>query len=115
MSEYTPDKFVIIKITGDNETFYRVFGSWGGGYLHGDSWRLNSGIERHEIDGDYINFIGSSGSVYRCYIQSEGVTGYTGSVLQQMLERTNIEDGWEAETITLGEYLNDIEQSSSNQ
>ena len=68
MNEYTPDSWVIIKITGiEDKDFYKVLGGWSGGYLDGDSWRMNSGIEKVEDDGDYWNFVGSSGSVYRCH------------------------------------------------
>ena len=42
----TPDKWVIIKIGSDSESSFKVFGSWAGGYLDGDRWRLNSGITK---------------------------------------------------------------------
>ncbi len=35
----TPERWVILKIEGD-ETYFRVFG----GYLDGDRWKMNSGI-----------------------------------------------------------------------
>jgi hypothetical protein len=69
---YNPDTWVIIKFKGD-DPHYRVLGGWSGGYLNGDSWRLNSGIVRHEFDGDYWYFYGSSGSCYKCYLDSYGL------------------------------------------
>ena len=48
---YTPDGWMIVKITGTNP-HYRVFGSWRGGYLSGDSWRMNSGIISVKEDGE---------------------------------------------------------------
>ena len=73
MSEYYPDSWQLIKISGKGTEHYRVFGSWSGGYLDGDSWRMNSGIERVELDGEYFLFYGSSGSVYHCHRHSYGV------------------------------------------
>lgn len=68
MTEYTPDNWVIIKIKPDNEdSFYKVLGGWSGGYLYGDSWRMNSGITKVDFDGEYYHFAGESGSVYKCH------------------------------------------------
>ena len=50
---YTPDGWMIVKITGTNP-HYRVFGSWRGGYLSGDSWRMNSGIISVKEDGEKL-------------------------------------------------------------
>jgi hypothetical protein len=66
MTEYAPDNWVVIKIKGD-DPHYRVLGGWSGGYLDGDSWRMNSGITRvDDADDHWLHFHGSSGSVYRC-------------------------------------------------
>ena len=38
----TPESWVMLKITIDGqEPYYKVFGSWAGGYLNGDHWQLN--------------------------------------------------------------------------
>ena len=67
-TEHNPDSWVIIKITGiEDKPFFKVLAGWSGGYLDGDSWRMNSGIDKIEEDGDYWRFIGASGSVYRCH------------------------------------------------
>ena len=67
MSEYTPDNWVVLKINYKDETLHKVLGGWSGGYLYGDSWRMNSGISEVTEDGDYLLFHGYSGSVYRCH------------------------------------------------
>lgn len=69
MTEYNPDNWVIIKFKGD-DPHYRVLAGWSGGYTTGDSWRMNSGITKAEFDGDYWYFDGSSGSRYKCYLDS---------------------------------------------
>ena len=39
MSDYTPDKWVLVKISGnESPPVYKVFACWAGGYLDGDSW-----------------------------------------------------------------------------
>lgn len=85
---YYPDSWVILEIKGD-DPHYRVLGGWSGGYLHGDSWRLNSGITRHEFDGDYWYFYGSSGSCYLCYLDSYGLRKSTIGVWKTLKEKYN--------------------------
>ena len=69
MSNHKPNNWVVIKMDGD-DPHYRVLAGWSGGYLDGDSWKMNSGITRVEDDGDCYNFYGSSGSCYSCYKES---------------------------------------------
>ena len=69
-----PDKFVVIKIEHNDDTIYKVFASWVGGYLDGDAWKMNSGIVKVETeDRDHlVDFIGHSGSIYQCDKRSYG-------------------------------------------
>jgi hypothetical protein len=69
---YAPDQWEIVEITG-TDPHYRIFGSWSGGYLDGDSWRLNSGVERCESVGDYYFFYGNTGSIYKCHKEAYGI------------------------------------------
>ena len=89
MTNYCPNKWVVVKISVDGKTLHKVFGTWWGGYLHGDSWRLNSGIKAIFDDGDYVCFEGFSGSTYRCHKDMYGASAYTGGVLQSMVDETN--------------------------
>jgi len=85
MNEYTPDSWVIIKISGiEDKDFYKVLAGWSGGYLDGDSWRMNSGINKVEFDGEYYSFIGSSGSVYKCHKEGEGMRMSMASTWSQL-------------------------------
>lgn len=78
--KYRPDGWVIIQVSDD---LFKVFGSWGGGYLDGDTWRLNSGITSFNVEGDKVVFYGSSGSAYECSLGTEGMlTGYNSAVLR---------------------------------
>lgn len=87
MSEYIPEEWAIIKFELNGNTEYKVFGSWRGGYLTGDSWRLNSGISKVEEHDNYYHFYGYSGSVYRCRKGRYGITGmHNNGVLRQIVE-----------------------------
>ena len=63
---YTCDNWVVIFLDGD-DPHYRVWTGTSGGYLSGDSWRMNSGIVKVEEDDWHYYFHGSSGSVYQCH------------------------------------------------
>jgi hypothetical protein len=69
---YEPDNWVVIKVKG-KDPHYRVLAGFSGGYLYGDSWRMNSGITKIEEDNKAYYFSGSSGSTYRCGKQSYGL------------------------------------------
>jgi hypothetical protein len=85
MSEYTPDRWLVLAIDTPNEKIYKVFATWSGGYGGSDSWKLNSGIVRATLVKDRWEFDGSSGSVYSCHKDSYGTNGYGGAVLSNMI------------------------------
>ena len=86
MSDYTPDKWVVVKITSDkNPPVHKVFACWYGGWAGSDSWKLNSGITKATLEGFVYSFEGSSGSVYDCHKDCYGTNGYGSSVLNQMI------------------------------
>ena len=89
--EHNPDRWLVLKITNGDDALYKVFGTWLGGYLDGDSWRMNSGITSIGEDGDYWLFRGASGSVYRCHKEGIGASGYTSAVLNGMMKRAQNE------------------------
>jgi len=66
MSEYTPDRWVVLKIKEGKGTFpfYKVLGGWSGSYIYGDSWRMNSGITSVFERENTVDFYGESGSMY---------------------------------------------------
>lgn len=84
---YNPDKWIVIKINGDNP-HYRVFACWYGGYIGSDSWKLNSGITEVKEEGDFYLFSGSSGSVYRCHKNMHGTSGYGAGVLNDLITKS---------------------------
>jgi len=105
MSEYYPDKYVIVRITDikTGEVHHRVLGSWFGGYLSGDSYRLNSGIEKYERTGDgRIRFYGGSGSLYEVDEKIYGMSIHAQSWLAGIAEHNK--DDVTVEVITLEEF-----------
>lgn len=76
MSIYTPDRWQVIQLSDDNITTHKVFAGWYGGYLGSDRWKLSSGITNCKEFDDRFEFTNHSGSVYVCYKQCQGATGY---------------------------------------
>jgi hypothetical protein len=89
MSDYTPGRWVVVKITTDKEPLYKVFACWYGGYAGSDSWQMNSGIKSVEEDETHFMFNGYSGSVYRCHKNTYGTSGYGGGVLQNFIDKAD--------------------------
>lgn len=80
---YTPDLWVVIKI---KEDLYKVLTSDFGGYLNGDSWRINSGIRMIEEFDDYYLISGYSGSEYKCHKSNYDMHSTTRNVLMKLME-----------------------------
>jgi hypothetical protein len=88
MSEYVPDKWVVVKIEGpDIPLTYKVFACWYGGFLGSNSWKLNSGITKVTKDGKFYLFEGHSGSVYKCHEGLQGLHMYGTGVLGDIIRR----------------------------
>ena len=88
MSDYTPDRWVVVRIfTPEHGQVYKLLAGWSGSYLHGQSWKLNSGITKVEDDGDYLLFSGYSGSVYRCHKKGYGLNGITIGIANDLRDR----------------------------
>jgi len=89
MSDYRPDKWLMVQLTNkDNESHYRIFACWYGGFLGSDSWKLNSGVTKITEDEHSYYFKGSSGSVYDCNKRSYGMSGYGDGVLKKLIEKS---------------------------
>lgn len=80
MSEYNPDKWVIIELKTPKETLYKVLASWYGGYTGSDSWKLSSGIKDVKKIKNGYAFHNYSGSVYNCHKEAYGMSMYTMSI-----------------------------------
>jgi hypothetical protein len=94
MSEYTPDRWVIVEINSDEHGKIRkVLASWYGGFAGADEWRMNSGIEKVIDQGTYYDVYGYSGSIYKCAKGAEGMSAYTSGIYEsykKQLEESNM-------------------------
>lgn len=90
MTDYTPDKWVVVKIEGKEFPLtYKVFACWYGGYLNGDSWKMNSGITKVTKEEDFYLFEGYSGSVYKCHEKTYGSNSYGVSILLNIIKKSD--------------------------
>lgn len=88
MSVYTPDLWIVLKIQKENQLpYYRLFACWQGGYLTGDSWKINSGItEVIKQENDLLAFKGQSGSQYIVHPQAYGCSAFGGGIVDRMVK-----------------------------
>ena len=94
MTTYNPDAWIMVKLIPTDESkppHYRIFATWRGSYLTGDSWKMNSGVTDVKDKGDTYEFHGSSGSIYECHKKLYGMSAYSSSVLARMT-RDSAED-----------------------
>ena len=93
MNEYMPDKWVVVKIEGNEFPLtYKVFACWYGGFTDSNSWKLNSGITKVTKKHNCYSFEGHSGSVYKCITGTYGTHMYGNGVLQDIIERAKEAD-----------------------
>ena len=85
--DYNPDNWVVLKISNEGEVLYKVLAGWSGGYLDGDSWRLNSGINIVFERKDQVDFYGNSGSLYVCKKGTYGLRMGTSGIYNDIVSR----------------------------
>jgi len=87
--DYEPNYWVILKLEPETEKepIYKILGGWSGGYLDGDSWRMNSGITKCHYDEPWWYFDGHSGSVYRVHINAYGLRGMCTGIYNQLKDK----------------------------
>lgn len=85
MTDYYPDKWVVIEIKTPDTTIQKVLASWYGGFAGSDSWRCSSGITDIETLDDRYLFHNESGSIYECFKHRYGMSAYTAIVYQHLI------------------------------
>lgn len=105
MSEYTPDRWVVLELVTPKETIRKVFAGWYGGYLGSDSWKLNSGITDIREQDDLFAFDGYSGSTYFCHRNGYGMSGYMHSVLTSWLNQAEQRGDTQIKILSLDEIV----------
>ena len=83
MSEYSPDRWILVEITSkEYATIRKILAGWYGGFAVSDSWKLSSGNVTFIDKGDYYESLQESGSTYKLYKASEGFTGLTAGMFK---------------------------------
>jgi hypothetical protein len=108
MTTYIPDKWVIVKFKKKKEAWYKVLASSAGGYLHGSSWRMSSGLVRIEDDNDSYKMHNHSGSVYICHKEMNGVHYASAGVLEELKVKGK-EQGITVKVISVKQYLRETD------
>lgn len=108
---HKPHGWVILKFTQEREVFFKIFASWRGGYLDGDSWRLSSGskeLPSLSDCGGYWIWPQKSGSCYHLPMNGEGGMSFISEyVLKDILSSNKLADiGTYIEIISLDYLIN---------
>lgn len=109
----TTHAWVIIKIQEPGEpVLYKLLSGWRGGYLDGDSWKLNSGIVKIEKHEDHFLVHGYSSSIYKCYYEHEGMTSLMGSIYNSYADQVKAL-GIGFDLIDYDQFLKEFESDNS--
>lgn len=106
---YIPARWVIIELTQVSEgiVIRKVLGGWTGGYLDSDSWRMSSGITKVIEHNDYYEVHNESGSVYKCFKNAVGVTGLSGSILNNLSNQADEQDDISIKVVDIKDLIDE--------
>ena len=90
-NNYHPDFWVVLKVPSGGLNFYKVLGAWSGGYIHGNSWRISSGITKVIKANNHYNFENVSGSCYRCHKDAYGLHFGSVCIYEKLVEDFRVE------------------------
>jgi|GEM_PF-1122445 hypothetical protein len=91
----TPDNWLGLHLKKDNIDIVKLFSTFYGGYLDGDSWRLNSGcknIKKYPDNKDKFLITGYSGTQYNIFKKNIGTSSYTSTILNEIIEKSKSEN-----------------------
>jgi hypothetical protein len=98
---YSPDSYRVILIDTPTGQLVKLFASWSGGYLDGDSYRINSGTEVIIEEQNNYFFYGFSGSIYKLNKYNHGsLTSYSAGIYNRILQQDFVKE------ITVQEAIN---------
>lgn len=84
---HTPDLWQVLVIESEEYgKSFKVLGSWYGGFVGSNSWKLSSGTESITFDGQYYTLPQASGSTYVLYKDAVGMSGFTHSIYAGFLK-----------------------------
>jgi hypothetical protein len=87
MSNYTPDLWEVVRVKVNDDQIDKVIGSWYGGYGGSDRWRFSSGITKIVENDTHYEVHNESGSVYICYKNRKGMSGFTAREFENIIKQ----------------------------
>lgn len=103
MNEYTPDRWVMLKIHSETHgTIFRIFSGCYGGFTGGDSWKLSSGNTDIIDHDDYYEIPQMSGNVYMCSRSAIGMSSYMHGIFNHWRDKV-MTDGSTIEIVDIEE------------
>ena len=86
MSDYNPDRWLIVEI-GDADPCYKILSSWYGGYVGADSWRFSSAIRfAYKVDEAFYTVTTDTVTTYNLRGCAYGASSLASSVLEGFFE-----------------------------
>ena len=84
MSIYKPDYWILVLFESeDYGKTYKILASWNGGFTHGNSWKLSSGVESFELlENNVYESKQTTGSVYMLNPSSEHISVLIGEMFE---------------------------------
>ena len=80
MSNYHPDRWLIIELSDGKNKYTKVFSGNYGGYTGSDTWKLSSAITSIIPNKTGYTVYCQSGSVYELYHDTHGMSNYMSSI-----------------------------------
>jgi hypothetical protein len=108
MSQYSPDKWEIIKIKNGTTIVHKILGNWSGSYLEGRSWRISSGVIGVREEGNFYLFENYSGSIYKCHKSMKTLGLMTADIYNKIQEETKELPEANVEIISVDQLIKEI-------
>ena len=104
MSTYTPDRWVIVRLWDDKDSYNKVFSGSYGGFAGSDTWKLSSAIVNTMEDDEKYTMTCESGSIYVLYKQAYGMSSYMHSIYSNWAAQSE-KPGADVKIEVLKEYV----------
>ena len=83
-----PDRWVLVELTQDGETFRKIISSWKGGWLQDSDCRVSSRIIESTVMKHYNEYKTETGDIYKCLHSRESISEMIRDLIDQ-LRKTN--------------------------
>ena len=81
-----PDRWVLVELTQDGETFRKIISSWKGGWLQDSDCHISSRIVESTVMKHYNEYKTETGDIYKCLHSKESISGMIRDTIQQLRE-----------------------------